>query len=109
MKRLLIVLFSLFMAGLFAFPNMAFFIMFFFAYFSEYVSAVFCLIFAYNVAKFVQSKYERSLDKTVDKRDTGFYYKTTGDNLHFTFVIRDNDSRQLNRLKFMREKYFKGQ
>lgn len=57
-------IFSLLAAIVFAFPNLSVYLIIFLAYFGKYVSALFCLIFAWNMAKFVEYRYEKYLEKT---------------------------------------------
>ena len=61
MKNLLLALLGFIGAAIFTFPNLIVFIGVILAVYNKYVSALFCLIFAWNIARFVQSKYEQSL------------------------------------------------
>ena len=63
MKRLAIVIISFLFAALYALPNLALAFAVLLAYYSKWVSGFFCFIFAYNVAKLVESKYIKYLKK----------------------------------------------
>lgn len=85
--------------------------------YNKIVSAAFCMMFAITVGNLVQSLYENiSKNKTGDngKADGqifeghGYSYFIEDGQITFTFeCVEDHDGRQLNRLKFMREKFFK--
>jgi len=129
MKRLLIAAISFFIGILFAYPNPALFISLIFAAYHKVISFICCIIFAWNIARFVQLKYERYLDRkneddgkgnkcAISERDDGkgthdaddgrYTYSVSDGKLTFTFKdIEDPDGRQLSRLKFMRRKFFK--
>jgi hypothetical protein len=81
--------------------------------YSEYVSLFFCIVFAYNIARTVESIHEaRNNNNAIhEARDehvgSGYSYYTEDDKVTFTFRdISDKDGRQIARLKFMREKFF---
>lgn len=113
---------SLFFAILFISPTIILFLGIAAATYNKYISAIFCLIFAYNIAKLVESKYnkyreEKNADSTEDadnehrgnsESNERFRYEVVDDNITFTFRnIKDKDGRQLSRLKFMRDQFFK--
>lgn len=85
--------------------------------YNKTVSAVFCLLFAINIANLVESLYaNRSKNKTEGNENSdrqvfegdGYSYFIENGQVTFTFeCVEDCDGRQLNRLKFMREKFFK--
>ena len=62
-KRILIVLVSLFLAMVFVFPTLVLFIGFAMTAYCKYISGFFTLIFAWNAAKLVESKYIKYLEK----------------------------------------------
>lgn len=106
------------LAVIYALPNLALFFGIALAFYSKYVSLVFCMIFAWNIAKMVESMYGKSRDTNEDKKDNetdwvhgqGFSYTVKDDKVTFTFRdIPNQDGRQLSRLKFMREKFFKNE
>lgn len=89
---------------------------------SKYVSILACIVFAWNIAKIVESGYRRFLDgnksrqhKFMDTQEQkewvegeGYSYYIKDDEITFQFRnIKDHDARQLSRLIFMREKFFK--
>ena len=59
MKRFTLMVISLLGAIIFMFPNIPIMTIIFLTYFGKYVSALFCLMFAWNSAKFVQSIYDK--------------------------------------------------
>lgn len=63
MERLIIALVSLLLALIFAFPTVVIIVGVFLAYYAEWISLAFCLIFTWNIAKFVESKYIEYLGK----------------------------------------------
>lgn len=106
----------LFLSIIYSIPNLALMFGVILTVYNKIVAAVFCLGFAFCVAKSVQSLYDKSRDENINNekpereifRGEGYYYSIEDDQITFTFEgVEDFDGRQLNRLKFMREKFFK--
>lgn len=62
MKNLLLALFGLFGALFFLFPMPVVFVALALAMYNKIVVALFCLLFAWNIARFVEHKYEQHLE-----------------------------------------------
>jgi hypothetical protein len=129
-KRISIAVIAFIFATIYALPNVALMFAVSTVFISKYISLIACFIFAWNIAKIVESAYKEYLDDTkrkdddadvrdeVESMDTreqkewvegeGYSYYIEDDEITFQFRnIKDHDGRQLNRLKFMREKFFK--
>lgn len=113
MKNLVIAIISLILSIIFVFPTLILVLGFVAAVYAKFISGIFCFVFAYNIAKYVESKYKKFLEI---KKEPGeeFYeddrirYTIIDDTITFTFkAIKGEDGRQLSRLKFMRENFFK--
>lgn len=122
MKTMIITIVSLFFSIFFIFPNLVLFLGIAAAVYNKYIAAIFCLIFTYNIAKLVESKYNKYKEKKnadstenadnefgrITESNDRYGYEIVDDNITFTFRnIKDKDGRQLSRLKFMRDKFFK--
>lgn len=84
--------------------------------YGKWLCALFTFLFAWHVAKLVELGYERyrvqnneSSENTVETiQGEGYHYHVEDGKITFTFTgIPDDDGRQVSRLKFMREKFFK--
>lgn len=62
MKRLTVTIASLLIAIIFTFPTLAAIIGILLIYYAKWVSFIFCLIFTWNIAKFVESKYIKHME-----------------------------------------------
>ena len=117
MKRLLIAIVSLLLAIIYIAPTAALFFGLVLTAYNVYVAGFFCLVFAWNIAKLVELLYANSTKDTPDEPRTTYQesegdgryeYEVNDGRITFTFKdIKDHDGRQLSRLKFMREKFFK--
>ena len=67
--RITIAFFSFVGALIFAVPNLTFMFMVGLYIIGKYVSGVFCFIFAFNIAKIVESAYRKQLDENENKSD----------------------------------------
>lgn len=63
MKRLLIAIISFILLLIYAIPNAALMFGVILTIYSKWVSGVFTFIFAFNIAKLVESKYKKYLEK----------------------------------------------
>lgn len=121
-KRVFITVVAFALAIIYSIPNLALFFAIGTVAINKWIAGIACFVFAWNIAKLVESAYRRYLDE--DKREQpqsvvsgkevewvegeGYSYYIKDDEITFQFRnIKDHDGRQLNRLKFMREKFFK--
>ncbi len=122
-NRILLIIASFLIAVLFCFPTLVIYISILLAFIGKYISAIACIVFAWNIAKLVELGYRGLLnedkssqhEQVVDDEEEikwldgqGYSYYIKDNEIFFQFRnIKDRDGRQLNRLIFMREKYFK--
>lgn len=110
----------LFFTSITAFPTLGVLLLILLAYNYKIVCVLSLLGLTYNIGKIVKYYYERSRYTHTDMENSeyesvsdveigdGFEYSKKDDYVDFTFKnIKDVDGRQVNRLKFMREKFFK--
>lgn len=108
----------LFFALITAFPTLGVLILILLAYNYKVVCMLSILGLTYNIGKIVKYYYERSRQAYTNVEDIkpvtdveigdGFEYSKKDGYIDFTFRnVKDIDGRQLDRLKFMREKFFK--
>lgn len=122
-NRIIIVAASFFFATIYALPNLALMFAIATILINKWISAIACLIFAWHTAKLVESAYRRflnddkpvrndgeQLDNTEQKEwihGEGYSYYIENDEITFQFRDIKDDGRQVARLIFMREKFFK--
>lgn len=117
-KRVLIILACMLLTTIYMFPNIAVLAVLSTVAYAEYTRLLLMLIMSWNIAKLVQYGYdtyrsryteESTHDVDAEKHEHPKYsYSVEHDKITFTFKdIVDHDGRQLSRLKFMREKFFK--
>ena len=110
--RIFVIVLSFIFALLYSFPTIAMMFGIALSLYSEYVSALFCMVLAYNLSKLVKYEHDKNKDKCPEKTDwlhgRGFSYTVKDDKVTFTFRgIQDTDGRQVSRLKFIRDQFFK--
>lgn len=114
---------SFILAVIYSLPNLALYFAVATVIVNKWISGIACLVFAWNIAKIVESAYKEYINdkpatgnhiKQLDHREQkewvhgeGYSYYIKDDEITFQFRNIKDDGRQVSRLIFMREKFFK--
>jgi hypothetical protein len=117
-KRIIIIFICALLTIVYLSPNVAIIVTLSTIAYAEYTRLLLILIMSWNIAKLVQYGYDNYRSRNTNKgtQDVDkqvheyrkYSYSIEHDKITFTFKdIVDHDGRQLGRLKFIREKFFK--
>jgi hypothetical protein len=127
-KRIALVVLSFCIAVIYSLPNIALLFAVGTVVINQWIAGIACLVFAWNFAKMVEPLYKDYIDdqrrsnnrddkdrpERVDNEEQeewvdgeGYRYYIKDDEITFQFRNIKEDGRQLSRLIFMREKFFK--